>query len=99
MTLDIRDTYVVGEVSGMVVAEVGDGKVIMESPLESMEGTDPSSIDRQTRRIGEYVETITVSGSPSIHLRILIPRQIMAIARVVPFASTPTEMMQLYLRS
>ena len=64
----------VGEVSGMAVAEAEDGKVVMESPLESMEGTDPNSIDHRTRRTGEYVETIIVSLPPSSHLRILIPR-------------------------
>ena len=89
----------VGEVSGTVVAEAGDGMVVTESPLESMEGTDPSSIDHRTRRIGEYVETIIVSDPPSVYLCILIPGQIMAIAHAAPSASTLTETTQSYLRS
>jgi len=56
---------VVGEVSGKVVAEVGDGTVVLESLLESTEGVDLSSIDHQIRQTGEYVETIIVSGPPS----------------------------------
>lgn len=74
MTLDIRDVRVVGEVSGTVVAEERDGMVVMESLLESTEGTDPSSIDHQTRRIGEYVETIIVSGPPSGSSAYIHPR-------------------------
>ena len=65
MTLVIRDTGVVGGVSGTVVAGAGDGMVVMGSLLESLEGTDPSSIDHRIRRIEGYVETIIVSGPPS----------------------------------
>jgi len=56
---------VVEEVSGTVAVEEGDGTVVMENLLESMEGIDPSSIDHRIRRRGEYVETIIVSGPPT----------------------------------
>ena len=56
------------EVTGTVVLEVGGEMAVLEDPLGSMVGIDPSTIDPRIRRRGEYVETIIVSGFLDIHL-------------------------------
>ena len=99
MMVGIRGAVAVGEVSGMVVVGVGGGMVVMENPLENMQGTDLNNIDRQTSQRGEYAETIIVSGLPSIRLHSLIQVQIMVIVRAAPTASILTERMRLSLRS
>ena len=70
------------EVSGTVVAvavvAVGDGMEAtanLQDIRDRMVGVGLSNIDHQTRVRGEFVETTTVSGFPSIcHIHLSQPR-------------------------